>query len=53
MLHFHGNNGDMEGSQRYVTRTLSSYVLGVETGTRRVETELRLRILAFILYKYK
>jgi hypothetical protein len=53
MLHFHGNNDDMKGPQCYVTRTLSSYVLRLERGTRRVEKELRLHILSFMLYKYK
>jgi hypothetical protein len=42
MLHFLGNNGDMKGPQCYIKRTLSSYVLRLDRGTRRVETELRL-----------
>jgi len=42
----------MKGPQCYVTCTLSSYVLRLDRGTRRVETELRLHILAFILYKH-
>jgi hypothetical protein len=50
MLQFHGHNGDMKGPQRYIKRALFSYVLRLERGTRRVETELRLHILAFILY---